>query len=398
MSLRRVLVALAAVLVVVGAFVGGVVVGGHPEATGLTRLSDPLRGFLLGDSGEDLPGQVLEALREDYYRPIDQRVLEQASVEAIMEALGDPYTEYLDPEELEALRQSYDGAYSGIGLSAERRGGAVVVVQVDPDGPAHEAGIRAGDRIVSVDGTPVAGLDLGQVVTRIRGPEGTEVRLGVERPDGARRDLTLIRRRVVVPPVRSEVVRSRGQRIGYLRLARFTRGAGTAMRRAVEGLREDGVGGLVLDLRGDPGGLVAEAVAVAGVFLPDGTPVVVTEGRHSPRRTHRTDGRPAAGELPLVVLVDRASASASEIVAGALRDAGRARLVGERTFGKALVQVTKPLRDGGALKLTTARYLTPSGFDLGASRGLPPAVRVRDDPDTEADEAKLRAAALVAAA
>jgi carboxyl-terminal processing protease len=124
---------------------------------------------------------------------------------------------------------------------------------------------------------------------------------------------------------------------------------------------------------------------------------VVTEGRHSPRRTHRTDGRPAAGELPLVVLVDRGSASASEIVAGALRDAGRARLVGERTFGKALVQVTKPLRDGGALKLTTARYLTPDGFDL-AKRGLPPHVNAVDDPATAPDEALQRGLALAAAA
>ena len=134
-------------------------------------------------------------------------------------------------------------------------------------------------------------------------------------------------------------------------------------------------------MRGDPGGLVNEAVGVAGVFLPDASEVVVTEGLHSPRRVFRSEGTPAAGDLPLVVLVDRGSASASEIVAGALRDADRAELVGERTFGKALVQSTRPLRDGGALKLTTARYLTPDGFDL-AARGLPPDVRVVDDPAT----------------
>jgi carboxyl-terminal processing protease len=394
MSLRGLLLAAAAVLAALAIFLGGVVVGGHPEATGLTRLADPLRGILLGDSGQDLPGQVLEALRDDYYEPLDEAVLEQASVEGIIAALGDPYTEYLDPEELEALRQSYDGAYSGVGLSAERRDGEIVVVQVDPDGPAGEAGIRAGDRIVAVDGTPTAGLDLGRVVTRIRGPEGTEVRLAVEGRDG-RRELTLTRRRITLPPVASRVERAGGASIGYLRLARFTRGAGTAMRRAVEGLRERGVTGLVLDLRGDPGGLVTEAVDVAGVFLPDGTPVVVTEGRSSPRRTYRTDGRPASDELPLVVLVDRGSASSSEIVAGALRDAGRGRLVGERTFGKALVQSTRLLRDGGALKLTTAHYLTPTGFDL-ARRGLPPSVRAVDDPATARDEALRRAVALAA--
>jgi len=394
MSLRGLVLAAAAVLVALAIFVGGVVVGGHPEATGLTRLADPLRGILLGDSGEDLPGQVLEVLRDDYYEPLDEDVLEQASVEGIIEALGDPYTEYLDPEELEALRQSYDGAYSGVGLSAARRDGDIVVVRVEPDGPAAEAGIRAGDRIVAVDGTPTAGLDLGEVVTRIRGPEGTEVRLAVVGRDG-RRDLTLTRRRITLPPVASRVERADGESIGYLRLARFTRGAGTAMRRAVERLRERGVTGLVLDLRGDPGGLVSEAVDVAGVFLPDGTPVVVTEGRSSPRRTFRTDGRPTSDDLPLVVLVDRGSASSSEIVAGALRDAGRGRLVGQRTYGKALVQSTRLLRDGGALKLTTAHYLTPTGFDL-ARRGLPPSVRAVDDPDTAPDEALRRAVALAA--
>jgi carboxyl-terminal processing protease len=146
----------------------------------------------------------------------------------------------------------------------------------------------------------------------------------------------------------------------------------------------------VLDLRQDPGGLVREAVGVAGVFLPPDTPVVVTEGLHSPRRTLTTGGDPpAAGDLPLAVLVDQGSASASEIVAGALRDADRGTLVGGHTFGKALVQADRPLRDGGALKLTTARYLTPDGYDL-AERGLPPDVTVADDPDTPADEALRR--------
>jgi carboxyl-terminal processing protease len=141
---------------------------------------------------------------------------------------------------------------------------------------------------------------------------------------------------------------------------------------------------------------VNEAVGVAGVFLPDDSPVVVTQGLHSPRREFTTDGDPAAGDLPLIVLVNRGSASASEIVAGALRDADRGELVGERTFGKALVQSTRPLRDGGALKLTTARYLTPDGFDL-AKRGLPPDVRVVDDPATARDEALQRGLALAAA-
>ena len=188
------------------------------------------------------------------------------------------------------------------------------------------------------------------------------MRLGIARGDAPARDYELERQRIRVPAVASRVVTVDGEKIGYLQLAQFTKGSADAVRDAVEALREKGATALVLDLRGDPGGLVNEAVGVAGVFLPDGTPVVVTEGLHSPRKTFDTEGDPAAGDLPLFVLVNRGSASASEILAGALRDADRGELVGERTFGKALVQSTRPLRDGGALKLTTARYLTPDGL------------------------------------
>jgi carboxyl-terminal processing protease len=396
MTLRRILVAVAAVLVVLVAFVGGVVVGGHAQATGLTRLSDPLRGILLGDSGEDLNGQVLDVLESDYYEPVDATKLERTSVQAMIDSLGDPYTDYLDPDELEALRERNEGAYYGVGLQVAPRGRAVVITRVFDDSPAAEAGIRAGDRLVTVGGRQVAGPELEAAIARIRGPKDTTVTLGVARGDGPPRAYELRRERITVPPVTSRVETVDGTKIGYVQLAQFTRGAADAMRDAVEALHEKGVAAIVLDLRGDPGGLVNEAVGVAGVFLPDDSPVVVTQGLHSPRREFTTDGDPAAGDLPLIVLVNRGSASASEIVAGALRDADRGELVGERTFGKALVQSTRPLRDGGALKLTTARYLTPDGFDL-AKRGLPPDVRVVDDPATARDEALQRGLALAAA-
>jgi carboxyl-terminal processing protease len=397
MSTRRILSVVAAVLAVLAVFVGGVVVGGHAEATGLTRLSDPLRSILLGDSGEDLPSQVLEVLEDDYYEAVDATALERSSVQGIIDALGDPYTDYLDPDELEALRQRNEGAYYGVGLQVAQRGDAIVITRVFEDSPAAEAGIRAGERVVSVNGAPVAGRMLDSAVSRIRGPKGSTVRLGIAPPGGPAREVELERERIRIPAVTSRVETAGGEMVGYLRLAQFTKGSAEALADAVDALREKGATSLVLDLRYDPGGLVNEAVGVAGVFLPDDTEVVVTQGLHSPRRVFRTDGDPAAGDLPLVVLVNRGSASASEIVAGALRDADRAELVGERTFGKALVQSTRPLRDGGALKLTTARYLTPDGFEL-AERGLPPDVRVVDDPATARDEALRRGLALAAAA
>ena len=397
MRARRILLVVAAIVAVLAVFVGGVVVGGHAQATGLTQLSDPLRGVLLGDSGDDLASEVLEVLEDRYYEPVDEQRLQQASVEALIEALDDPYTDYLSPEELEALRRRNEGAYFGVGLQVAQRGDQIVVTRVYDDSPAAEAGIEAGDRIVSVEGTPARGRSLEAVLSEIRGPEDTTVRLGIASPGGPTRTLELRRERIRVPAVESRIEAVGGERVGYLRLSQFTKGSADALRDAVNGLREKGATALVLDLRRDPGGLVNEAVGVAGVFLPDESPVVVTEGEHSPRRTFTTEGDPAAGDLPLMVLVDRGSASASEIVAGALRDADRGRLVGERTFGKALVQGTRLLRDGGALKLTTARYLTPDGFDL-ATRGLPPQVRVVNDPATAPDEALRRALALAAAA
>lgn len=383
----RLLKAVLAAALVFAIFLAGVIVGGHPQSTGLTQLSQPLRGILLGDSGEDLPSQVLEVLRREYYRDLDEDELEQASVEAMIAALDDPYTAYLDAEELAALDFHQDGAYVGVGIQVAARERAVVITRVYPDSPASRAGILAGDRIVSVEGFPARGESLDAVVGLIRGPEGSEVELAVRTGAGEPRELTMTRGRVLIPPVQSRVIERAGERVGYLKLERFTRGAAEALRGRTRDLLDEDVDGLVLDLRQDPGGLVNEAVGVAAVFLPDGSAVVTTEGRSQPRRTLRTSADPVAGgALPLVVLVDRNSASSSEIVAGALRDGDRARLVGEPTFGKALVQSTWLLRDGGALRLTTARYLTPDGFDL-AERGLPPDVRSVDDPDTPADEA-----------
>lgn len=395
MSTRRILAALASVAAALVIFVAGVVVGGHAEATGLTRLSEPVRSFLLGDSGQSLPSQVLAMLEEEYYRDIDIRELEDRSVDGLIAALDDPYTTYLDADALAALNQHNEGAYVGVGIQVAGRDDAVVITAVFPDGPAERAGIRAGDRLVSVNGAPARGGDLDSVVGEIRGPEGSTVDVRVRRGTQAPRDLELERSKIKVPAVDARMVDVDGTKIAYLRLLRFTRGASEALRTRSRELLEAGAQGIVLDLREDPGGLVSEAVGAAGAFLPEGSPVVTTEGRNSPRRTLRTSDEPVASVTPMAVLVDRNSASSSEIVAGALRDAGRARLVGERTFGKALVQSTRLLRDGGALKLTTARYLTPSGYDL-AERGLPPAVKAVDDPATRNDEALDAATELIA--
>lgn len=392
MTPRRLAGILAALVAGAALVLVGIFIGGHPRATGLTRLPDPARELVLGDSGTALTDQVLGVLRDDYYRDVDPQRLERESVDALVRALEDPYTDYLSPDELAALRRRTQGIfYVGVGVQLADRGGRFVIARVYEGGPAAGAGIREGARIIAVGTTPAARLTLEGVVARVRGPEGTRVTLGVAGPgrEPARR-VRLTRAEVTAPSVEVGLRTVGGTPVAYARLLQFTRGAGDDLRAGLAGLRERGPRATVLDLRGDPGGLVSEALSVASAFLPADTPVVVTEGAHSPRRTLRTDREPVSPDGPLVLLVDRGSASASEIVAGALRDGRDARLVGTRTFGKALVQSTVPLRDGGALKLTTARYLTPSGFDL-AARGLPPDVRVVDLPATARDEALDRA-------
>ena len=382
-----------AVMIVVAVFVAGVIVGGNPVASGLTRLPDPLRGALIGEAEGNLTSQVLRILDDNYYREIDEDELDVASVDRIIADLDDPFTDYLTPEEYRRLQDRNDGRYTGVGVQVSLADGRIQITRVFDGGPAADAGLRAGDRVVAVDGRPVDPATVDADVERIRGPEGTPVTLRIARDGEPPFDVELTRARIAIELTESELRRVGGTPIAHVHLRQFARGAGDAVREDVEGLVEQGAEGVVLDLRGNPGGLVSETVEVAEVFLPSGSTVVTTEGRTVEERTLETEDAPVSDALPLIVLVDAGSASASEIVAGALRDDRRARLVGHRTFGKALVQGTRELRDGGALKLTIARYRTPSGQDIN-EKGLVPGVRVVDDPATpRRDEALQRALA-----
>lgn len=392
---KTALAIVATAAVVIAIFLAGVLVGGHPRATGITEMPESVRSFLLGSSGQDLTGQVLDVLEDEYYEDFDASTLESGGVEGLIEQLGDPFTIYLTPEDLEALRQRNNGTYFGVGLQVAQQGDRIEVTRVFEGSPSEQAGVRAGDFLVSVDGSPVSGRNVDTAVQKIRGPEGSTVELGFVRPGDGRRQAEVERSKINVPVVDSEIRQVGDEQVGYIRLAQFTRGSADAVREAAEELEDGGASAVVFDLRGNPGGLVGEAVDVAGAFLPDDSEVVTTQGRRSPKETLSTDGDPAVPDLPQLVLVDTGSASASEIVAGALRDQNRAEIVGTATFGKALVQSTVPLRDGGALKLTTARYLTPDGVDIN-EKGLDPDVRVANDPETEVDEALRRALVLAA--
>ena len=367
--MRRPLILLALGLVLAGPFVLGYRLSRGDRATSPVAMASVV-------------DEVRAALAGRYYRPVPPSVLQLGSVGEIISALGDPYTAYLAPPDYELLRQQTESHYSGIGVSVLPSARGLVVVSVRP-GPATHAGLRAGDTIVRIDGLPSLGLGTDAARARILGPLGTHVRLEVLRAR-TRIDLDVRRGLVRAPLVETALLSYRGRRWGHLRLGAFRAGAAAALRKQIRGLERGGAAGLVLDLRENPGGLLDQAVAVSSLFLDRGV-VVSLAGAHNPREVYRAAGG-IATRLPLVVLVDRYSASSSEIVAAALNDNQRATLVGERTFGKALVQSLDPLDNGAALEITIARYTTPAGRNISGV-GVVPTVHVVDDPRTARDEA-----------
>ncbi len=312
-------------------------------------------------------------------RPDDDELVEGA-VNGLLEALGDPYAQYYDAEAFSAFNDLLDGEFSGVGLVLEEKPAGVTVVTVLEGAPAERAGVEVGERIVSVDGKDVRDLPIDVIVDRVKGDAGTEVTLGLAGGRAGRREITLTRERIDVPNLESRLLDDGS---GYVKLLQFSNDSGERVRKAVDELVDSGARGIVLDLRGNPGGLLSEAVSVASVFIEDGAIVSVRE-REAERETLTARGD-ALESLPLVVLVDNSSASASEIVAGAVQDAGRGTIVGQTTFGKGTVQTIERLDAGGGVKFTTAEYFTPSGDSIEG-------VGVKPDEVVEGADAQLSAA------
>jgi carboxyl-terminal processing protease len=374
--------ALTAVLVTaVLALCAGIWLGGHPD-----RLPSPLRDAFVEDQS-GVRAELIDSIADSFYKPVDEEELRQASLKGIVRALDDRFSHYFTPEETKLFRESIEGSFSGVGMTVDEHRRGLLVVSVFEDTPAEQAGIRPDDLIVAVNGRSIAGTALDLATARIKGEEGTKVRLTVVRPadDERRRELTLTRERIEVPVVDGELSQRGGTKLGVVQLATFSSGAHGKLRAECERLLKRGAKGLVLDLRGNGGGLLQEAVLVSSLFIEDGT-IVSTAGRQRPKRLFRAIGDAIEPEVPVVVLVDRGSASASEIVAGALRDRDRATVVGTRTFGKGVFQEVEELSNGGTLDLTVGRYFLPSGENI-SNTGIRPEVEARDDPETERDEA-----------
>jgi carboxyl-terminal processing protease len=372
--------ALLAFLSVVVALCVGIWLGGHPES-----LPGPIRDAFV-EEDRALRAEVVEAIRDNFYKPVDEAALDDASLKGIVESLDDQYSHYLTPDEAQQFQESVSGEFEGVGMNVEEDRRGLKVLRVFDGSPAHKAGIGEGDVILAVNGRSIAGVNSEVATGRIKGPSGTSVSLQVFTPgDDRPRTVSVERARIEVPVASGRIVERDGRKVGVVELISFSSGAHGLLRGQISRVLDKGAEAIVLDLRGNGGGLLTEAVLVSSIFIEDGK-IVSVRGRARPERVEEAEGDAIDADVPVVVLVDGGSASASEIVTGALRDRGRATVVGTNTFGKGLVQEVERLSNGGVLDLTVANYYLPGGRTIGRD-GIKPQVKARDDTSTERDEA-----------
>lgn len=328
----------------------------------------------------ELFARVLSYVENSYVEPVDSRRLIHGAIRGMLETL-DPHTVFMPPELFKEMKIDTSGEYGGLGIEVARKGERLVVVTPIDDTPAARAGLRAGDEILAVDGQSTEGLDTAQVLQLMRGPAGKRVLLTILRQGfNAPREIAIIRDHIRINSVEGALYEG----LGHVRVKNFQERTDLYVRRELDRLRKLNGGkelrGLVLDVRNNPGGLLDQAVAVSDLFLPGNLPIVSTRGRNGTQVTEeRSRERDTEPAYPLVVLVNAGSASASEIVAGALQDHQRATLIGTPTFGKGSVQTIIELEDGSGLKLTIARYYTPKGRSI-QERGITPDYVVQDAP------------------
>ncbi|MCZ2203207.1 carboxyl-terminal processing protease CtpC [Cylindrospermopsis raciborskii] len=316
-----------------------------------------------------------QAVRQEYLsKSYGDKQTAYKSIREMLKKLGDPYTRFMDPEEFKNMQVDTSGELTGIGItiSQDEKTKQLVVIAPIEDTPAFKIGILARDVILEINGKTTQGMDTNRAVSLIRGEPGTKVRLKISR-SGKTKIFDITRARIEIHPVKFSQKQTRAGNIGYIRLNQFSANASKEMRGAIENLEASRVNGYILDLRGNPGGLLYTSIDIARMWLNTGT-IVSTIDRQGEKQREVAKDR-ALTPKPLVVLVDKGSASASEILSGALQDNRRAMVVGTQTFGKGLVQSVRPLRDGSGLAVTIAKYHTPAGRDIN-KHGIDPDVVV----------------------
>src|SRR5574341_1388485 len=397
-ALRSLVLGMLGIAVLVFVFAGGVIVGAvftpgmfSGQSNGAPVLPQPTVSDQQPQGTDfDIFWEVWNIVEDRFYYDLpDQRTRVYGAINGMLESLGDPYTAFVPPEQADILREDNSGYFEGIGAYvAESPDGGVHIIRVFEGGPADSAGVRAGDRIVAVGGVDITGNILDESLLLIRGPANTDVTLtivreGVEDP----LEITVTRARLEIPTIESRMLENN---IGYVALFEFNSEASARLEEAVQGLLDEGATSLILDLRDNPGGFLDESIAVADLFLPEGV-VLIERDVDGGVTEHTSDNGDIAEDIPLVVLVNGNSASASEIVAGALRDRGRATLIGETTFGKGSVQLLYDLSDGSQLRVTFANWYTPDDISI-SGQGIEPDIFVETPQEPGSADVQLERA------
>ena len=334
--------------------------------------------------------KVIYLVKGQYLEPVDTTALVDGSIRGIVDSLNDPYSVYLDPKTFAQLQDQIRGSFGGLGILVGVKDELLTVVRAYEGTPAARKGIQAGDRIVIIDDIDARGIDLDTAIGLMRGPVGSSIQLTVERENQPKPlEFKLVREQISVPTVEGQLVQDTG--IGHVLISQFTENTPDELEDVLYALQRQGMKGLVLDLRDNPGGELKSAVKVADNFMPAG-PVVFVDYRVG--QDESFNASESHIKLPLAVLVNGGSASAAEIVAGAIKDSDTGVLVGTKTFGKGIVQTVFPLDQGAGLKMTTARYLTPSGHFIH-HKGIEPHVVVEQEPGAKVDLQLERAIELV---
>lgn len=361
-------------------FVAGFALGNHNTITAAQNQ------YVQPPGTEDLFEafwQVYELINEEFVAPdgvkVDAHTLIDGAIRGMVEALGDENSGYMNAEQYPVLFDDLSGAIEGIGvvIRTDEATGGIEIANILEGTPAEKAGLRIGDIFAAVNGEDVLGLNQIELAAKVRGPAGTTVNLTMLR-DGAEVDFTLIRQRIEILNIESRMIEN--THFGYIKLNEFTSGARAEIDTAIEQLNPEQLDGLILDFRGNPGGLLTSAINVASAFVAEG-PVVIEDFGNNREQIFRANGSYTELKIPLVVLVDERSASASELVAGALQDVGAATIIGETTFGKGTVQTVQQLVNGGGLRLTVARWLTPNRHWIHGA-GITPDIIVDWDPES----------------
>lgn len=376
-----------AVLLVAGGFASGYLVGRHPSGA-LTMPITPARPAKATPT-LDLVQEVINLIQHAYFNEVSSDKLVIGAVRGVLKSLNDPYSHYFSPDDFNFFQEETSGRFFGVGIELGMKDSRLVVVSTIEGTPAFKIGIKTDDIIIKIDDQSTEGMSTHKAVTLIRGDKGTPVVLTIER-QGVDKPLVfkMIREEIKLPNVKAKMLDGK---FGYVRLHSFTEGCGSEIKQAVYDLKSQGAKGIIFDLRNNPGGLLSESVRVSSVFIESGVIVSIKQRSGKTQEQKATGG--ADEDIPLVLLVNKGSASASEIVAGAIKDYGRGALVGEKTFGKGSLQTMMQLSNGGGMVLTTAVYMTPKGTVIH-KKGIKPDILVKtpkeitEGKDTQLDKAK----------